>query len=355
MKSRRRPAYKRKKLTRKDCNEIYNEYLDNGIKAGKNLCSQKGYQTTTFYKCLRSEGEINPKWRHPSHCNKWSDDLIDKACMLISNNPILTLEEIIQTMTKNYNAPEIEPTTLSNYLTFSLITLKNVAFHAIARNSEQTKDQRVKYGEFFVQNNELNYIFIDEVGFSICVQRNRGRAPKGVTPIVKLPLSKTPNCSCCMAISNDEILFYKKKNSAYDGESFALFLRDLIEIIQSKGMQNVILVMDNSPVHQEKLIKRECEGRVRYMFLPPYSPNLNPIENIFGIIKKFMKKILATQLKDELLATFHLEWGQKTAAREAILDEAFTIATSQISSEILNDTYEHMKKYVTLALERKDI
>lgn len=83
MKSRRRPAYKRKKLTRKDFNEIYNEYLDNGIKAGKNLCSRKGYQTTTFYKCLRSEGEINPKWRHPSHCNKWSDDLIDKACMPI--------------------------------------------------------------------------------------------------------------------------------------------------------------------------------------------------------------------------------------------------------------------------------
>ena len=132
------------------------------------------------------------------------------------------------------------------------------------------------------------------MGFTICVQRNRGRSLKGTQAIAKIPLSKTPNCYCCMAISHSEVLFYKKKETAYDGESFRNFLNELIEIIQSRGFKNVILVMDNSPVHQEKFIKQLCDGKVDYMFLPPYSPNLNPIENVFGIIKKYKKKFLAT-------------------------------------------------------------
>lgn len=66
-----------------------------------------------------------------------------------------------------------------------------------------------------------------------------------------MPLSKRLNCSCCMAIDDDEILIYMKKNSSYDGDFFAIFWRDLTEIIQSKGMQNVILIINYSPVHQE--------------------------------------------------------------------------------------------------------
>lgn len=39
--------------------------------------------------------------------------------------------------------------------------------------------------------------------------------------------------------------------------------------------------MDNCPIHREKDVKDVCSGKVEYRFLPPYSPNLNPIENVF--------------------------------------------------------------------------
>lgn len=70
---------------------------------------------------------------------------------------------------------------------------------------------------------------------------------------------------------------------------------------------------------------------------------LNPIENIFGIIKKFMKK--------NLLHTFELKWGEKTAARQSILDEAFIRASSQSTQITLQNTYLHMRKYLALALD----
>lgn len=88
-------------------------------------------------------------------------------------------------------------------------------------------------------------------------------------------------------------------------------------------MTNVCLVMDNSSVHKEDVVKELCNGRCKYKFLPPYSPNLNPIENIFGIFKKYMKKELATELREQLLETFNLPWGQKTAVKQSILDPAF--------------------------------
>lgn len=348
-------SQRKKKLTAADCKDIYDEIVNEGEDAGKRLCVRKGYKTGTYYRCRNSKGVIHPKWTHPSHSTKWSELLIDLCCDLISKNPILTLEEIIAKMEHEYKAPSISKTTLSSYLKFSLISYKSVDYHAMARNTDETKQKRIKYGEFYVQNDDLNFIFIDEVGYSIALQRSRGRAPIGQRLIQKLPTLKSPNISICMAISKDQIIHYKKKIDAYDAESFNTFVKELVEIIQSMNLTNVCLVMDNCRAHRETDISKICSGVVQYRFLPPYSPNLNPIENIFGILKSHMKKLLATTYRNDLLATFDLPWGQKGASREAILDSTFIESLAEITPEILNDTFEHMKKFVYMSLEGKDI
>ena len=68
-----------------------------------------------------------------------------------------------------------------------------------------------------------------------------------------------------------------------------------------------------------------------------------------------MRKLLGTDYREELLATFDLPWGQKKSSREIILDSAFMDSLVQITPEILNNTYEHMRKYVYMALEGQDI
>lgn len=183
---------RRQKLTEKDCKEIYEETVHQGRDAGLDLCLRKGYKISTFYKCLDNEGVLHPKWKHPDHSTKWSEELIDNACELISSNPLLTLDEIIAEMVDKYNAPDIQKTTLSNYLRFNLISLKYVEYHAAARNSSQTKELRVKYGEWFIEDDK-KYIFIDEVGYGIASQRARGRARIGERVVQKLPISKKPN------------------------------------------------------------------------------------------------------------------------------------------------------------------
>lgn len=130
----------------------------------------------------------------------------------------------------------------------------------------------------------------------------------------------------------------KKKDTSFDSESFKNFLKELIEIIERSNLKNVCLILDNSPVHRKEDVKEVCENKVKYRFLPVYSPNLNPIENIFGLIKNIMRKLLATTYRNELLDTFNLPWGQKTMARQEILDSCYVTAASQISQENLTNT-----------------
>lgn len=73
-------------------------------------------------------------------------------------------------MIEKNNAPEIKETTLSAYLDFALISYKDVQYQPVARNDESTKQQRIQYSEFFVENQDkLNFVYIDEVGYSISV------------------------------------------------------------------------------------------------------------------------------------------------------------------------------------------
>lgn len=110
-----------------------------GEQVGIDLCIRKVYKLFTFYKCLRNDGDISPKWRHPKPSLELDQNLIEKAIDLIGSNPILTLDEIISYMVKEHNAPTIYPSTLSFYLEFSLITYKTVIYNHAARNSEKNK------------------------------------------------------------------------------------------------------------------------------------------------------------------------------------------------------------------------
>ena len=114
---------RKKKLTEEDCEDIYDEIVNEGEDAGKRLCFRKGYKIGTYYKCRDLKGILHPKWTHPDHKKKWCQELIDLCCNEISENPILTLEEIIGLMHDKYEAPKISETTLSSYLS-RLINMK---------------------------------------------------------------------------------------------------------------------------------------------------------------------------------------------------------------------------------------
>lgn len=78
---------------------------------------------------------------------------------------------------------------------------------------------------------------------------------------------------------------YCSENQKYDAEVFQSFLQNVIKLYPTG---KIVIILDNSRIHHAKLLKPlllEYENRLRFVFLPPYSPKLNLIEGFWGWLK----------------------------------------------------------------------
>ncbi|SRR6266702_1437117 len=92
------------------------------------------------------------------------------------------------------------------------------------------------------------------------------------------------------ALSLDGILHADVYDRAVDGERFRVFIAGLLERMQPWPLPNSVIVMDNATIHKVEGIREMVEGRgARLIYLPPYSPDLNPIEEAFSSMKAWLR------------------------------------------------------------------
>ncbi len=91
---------------------------------------------------------------------------------------------------------------------------------------------------------------------------------------------ESTNEKCIACISPTTPVYFMQLNSNVNGDVFADFINGLS---YPKGTN---VVMDNASIHKtEKVLKTIQEKGYNVHFIPPYSPDFNPIKNVFGIIK----------------------------------------------------------------------
>jgi len=96
-----------------------------------------------------------------------------------------------------------------------------------------------------------------------------------------------------MAITKDEILNYNIYKSLVNKVTFFELIKNIIKNLKE---DNYLFVFDNASIHKDKeMLNFIINLNNNYLFTPPYSPNLNPIQNTFGIIKNIYRE----QLKDD--------------------------------------------------------
>lgn len=161
-----------------------------------------------------------------------------------------------------------------------------------------------------------------------------------------MPLAKTPNTSICREISFDDIMCYNKRESGFDGPSLKEFLSEFVSIIEEKNIQNACLIFDNYPVHRNVDIKEVP------LFLLPYSPNLNPIENILGAINQYIKQLRLNNNEWQSSWKLQSSLGKENQSTSRYFGLQFCYISIQI---ILKESYDHMKKCIDDAHEGKYI
>jgi len=132
----------------------------------------------------------------------------------------------------------------------------------------------------------------------------RGYAPKGKTPVVRQP-AKQFHSSLISAINNQGKMQWLPLREALNAESFIGFLEKLIKYRKRK----LILIVDNLRVHHSKAVKEwvhKHQHRIELIFLPAYSPELNPDEYLNNHLKQTVTRDGPTVSKDELAAALWL-------------------------------------------------
>ena len=125
--------------------------------------------------------------------------------------------------------------------------------------------------------------------------RRYAYAQGGSRAVDSAPLSKPKNTTFLSSIQLDGSLHYTTFSGGTTVEKFKQYLvNDLLPYLSPDS----VLVMDNMKSHHAKAIKQLLEkAKVRYVFLLPYSPDLNPIENLWSKVKALLRKFKVRTLE----------------------------------------------------------
>lgn len=134
-------------------------------------------------------------------------------------------------------------------------------------------------------------VFIDETGASTKMARLRGRALRGRRCRAAIPHGHWKTTTFVGALRLDGITAPMVLDGAMSGAAFLAYVRQLLVPTLHPGD---IVVMDNLPAHKIAGVRQAIEAvGASVLYLPPYSPEFNPIEQMFAKLKALLRKAAA--------------------------------------------------------------
>jgi transposase len=139
-------------------------------------------------------------------------------------------------------------------------------------------------------------IFVDETGASTRLARLRGRAPRGERCRAAVPHGHWKTTTFTAGLRIDGLAAPWLLDGAMDGEAFLVYVR---RVLVPELQHGDIVIMDNLPAHKVAGVREAIAAAgARLLYLPPYSPDFNPIEQAFAKLKALLRKAAARTIPD---------------------------------------------------------
>lgn len=143
-------------------------------------------------------------------------------------------------------------------------------------------------------------VFIDESGISERPTRVRTRAPKGQTPVIQFHFN-WKHLSVIAGLTRENCLFRFHEGSIKK-EQIVEFLKAL----KTHLKQPLLIILDGLRAHKSKMVREyldSTKGHIQVAFLPPYAPDLNPVEYLWAWLKRHALANFCPNNLDELQIT----------------------------------------------------
>lgn len=134
-------------------------------------------------------------------------------------------------------------------------------------------------------------VFLDESGVNLSLTRRYAWARGGGRAYAYAPVNRGVNVTLIAAMSLEGLLAPMQVNLATTGDVFLAYLDQVLCRVLKPGQ---IVLMDNLPAHKVKGVRERIEAvGAELMYLPRYSPEYNPVEQLWSKLKGWLRRVSA--------------------------------------------------------------
>ena len=148
--------------------------------------------------------------------------------------------------------------------------------------------KRERWKRYQARLDPRRLVFIDETWAKTNMTRTHGRCAKGQRLVDKVPHGHWKTLTFLAALRCDAITAPFVLDGPINGDWFLAYVEQVLVPTLKPGD---VVVMDNLGSHKGKAVRRAIrQAGAHLLFLPPYSPDLNPIEQVFAKLKTLLRK-----------------------------------------------------------------
>jgi transposase len=238
---------------------------------------------------FRARGTTDPLPRNAGRGPGLDEADRERLRELVKATPDATLAELHESL-----GADVSVSTVDRWLTRLGLPLKKKSRRAGEQDRPDVKQEREAWPSKVAGVPAEDYVFLDEFGAKTNMSRTHGRCPAGERPGAAVPHGHWKVLTTIAALTARGIVAAVTVGAATDADLFRAFVADALVPTLRPGQ---VVVMDNLSSHKAAGVAALIEAagcRVEYPeYLPPYSPDLNPVENAISKIKARLRKIAA--------------------------------------------------------------
>lgn len=257
-----------------------------------------GISITTFKKWLkkkRNGEDLAPPSTRSGRPKKITPTGTQTIKKLVESNPSITLSELSKAYYKKHKV-KLSASMLCRELKELNLRYKKLSLYAVEKDTDEILKKKENYLLGLSDIPVENLLFLDEAGANLQMAPRYGRGYKGERVAFAAPYQRGNKITMMSVISVYQIEAAMYGTWSADGEIFVEFVEKVLRPILKPYH---VLVMDNVSFHKSKQVQTIVNDvGARIIFLPPYHPELNPIEEMWSKVKTCLRKLSARTLND---------------------------------------------------------
>ncbi len=244
----------------------------------------------------RETGSVKPFPQGGNPQPKLSSSHLEVLKTLVDEDNDATLAQLAQRLEQRTEI-KVSPSTISRGLGHLEITRKKKSLKASKAYTDEVQQQRRDYWQDVAEIKVSDFVFLDETGFNRAMVEVYARALRGQRAYGPKP-PRGKNISVIGAMSL--VAGFMAGFSFEGGTNGDTFLWYVEQVLVPNLWPGAVVVMDNLSAHKVDGVVEAIErAGARVLYLSPYSPDFNPIENLWSKLKQYVR-LAETSTKEML-------------------------------------------------------